>query len=280
VTSVGYGIAFPASRGILTPAPPAPLDRVTGVTVTGAWGFARRMLTSFGGGARARLRDTVTAGESNAVTADDATAFLGGHAGVIVSAYDHSGNGRTFTNATASQQPAFTAALAAANNRAAFGFDASDDVLIGPNLSVLATVGSGYIVAVAICNAFSGSVVGATLFGTNINSYLFTSSIASGVHASFFSGSAISPAEFAGTAGVPFVVEVWWNGTNAFLAVNGAPPHGVACGALGGTNTFVVGKVNYGSATNGSVMEIATMSARPTQADAIVADMKSFYGIA
>lgn len=99
MTAVAYGIAMPASRGVLSAQPRAPLDGIADVTITAAYSIDQLLLTSFGSGKRFRVRDTTTAGEQDCETPAAATAFLAGNGGAVVSTYNQTGVTRTLTNA-------------------------------------------------------------------------------------------------------------------------------------------------------------------------------------
>jgi hypothetical protein len=284
---VAYGIAFPASRGVLAPPVAPALDAVTGVTITGAWSLNRPLLTGFGSADRFRVRDTVTADATDAVTPAGALSFLSGHAGAIVSLYDHSGNGRTLTNAVVTQQPAFVSGIGALS-RAGASFDASDDVLKGaPTLNFM-SASSGYVMVVAKTIALTtsdatrfknqqlwmtvGGWAGATArIGGAIDSCNFSSS------AQYAEGASASAED------AMFVHEWWHEGGVLYSRANGGTTYQVASGNTGNmSSSFCLGRGWDGAGahgTNGAIVETICMTARPAQADAVVADVMAFYGI-
>lgn len=280
MTAVAYGIAMPAVRAVLgrpTPAP-AVLDQVSGVTITGAWSMERALLASFGSGNRFRVRDTTTSGFQDCATPAAASSFLGGDSGAVVSLYDQSGNGRTLTNATASQQPAFATGIGP-NGRAGAAFDATNDKLVGPALSNFMTAASGYVVAVLMFNALattnqqvwadtSGYVALMGQSASTLRVYLYDT----GYHT----------ADETIAAGAVVVHEWWHQGGTLYARLNGGTVSSTAAGDVASLASFLgVGRVlNAWNAMNGSILEFATMSGVPAQADSVVDDMKLYYGIA
>jgi hypothetical protein len=277
MTAVAYGLSFPATRGVLGVPVPAPLDAVTGVSITGAWSLTRRLLTSYGGGNRFRVRDTTTAGEQDCVTPDDA--FLGGHGGTVAKLYDQSGNVRTLSNTTAAQQPAFATGIGA-NARAGMTFDASDDVLSGGTLSNYVSATGGYFVGVAsISTDLSDTVPHGRAIVSDTSAIVGVYYANSSLYGDGQDGGRKDTAGIGQALSTLFSFEWWLESGTLHLRVNGASEQTASCGALSSTaGNFLAGK-RY-SATAGDIMEVASMSAQPAQADAVVADMMAYYGIA
>ena len=291
MTSVAYGIALPAGRGVLHPGTLAPpLDQVSGVTISAAWGLARPMLSSFSAGNRGRVRDTTTAGESDFVAPADATSFLAGDAGAVETLYDHSGNGRALTQSSASLQPAFSTSVGP-NARAGAALDNSDDTMAtAANMSAMFTTSSWYWAAVVLFNALnSGSthenaaVSGDQLvIGNRGAGYLQMVVLANGKAAvgEFGTGVVLSGAG-AVVAGAPVVLETRRSGGATSLRVNGASWIDVTMGDPTSLDEpLTIGKCwASGLPFNGAFLEGYVASAEPAQSAAVVANMKSYYGI-
>jgi hypothetical protein len=288
MTQVAYGAAFPASRGTLAPPVAPALDRVTGVTITGAWSLSRPLLTGFAADARFSLRDIVTGVTGDAITPAGALAFLGGHAGAVVGLYDHSGNGRTLTNATATQQPAFATGIGALS-RAGATFDNTDDTLAGPSIDSFVSNTDGYAICVGRFNALTVNAAdpwaNPSLWTTKLGGHGVYARSTGSVFSYCYStapgqsaaGATISPATL-------FVHEWWHGGGQLYSRVNGGATYQVTCGSSAAVAGRVLrvgrddGRVSN-PAANSSVCELVFMSSRPAQADAVVADMMAFYGI-
>jgi len=283
---VAYGIALPAIRGVLAPPVAPPLDPMTGVTITGAWSVNRALLSSFAGQDRLRMRDTSSGAIDDVATPAAALAFLNGNAGTVVSLYDHSGNARTLTNAATALQPALVTGVGALS-RAGAQFDASDDFLQGAALSNFMSAVSGYVICAGLFAALTAnndvylnqplwrtSTSGHGAYaksGGSLYSYAFDNTFRCAL------GATVAPA-------VPFVHEWWQASGQLYSRVNAGTTYQAVCGdtSVVISRLFGLGQDNGRAGApgaNGTILEIATMSARPAQADALVADMMALYGI-
>ena len=285
MSPVAYGLAFPATRGVLGAPFPAPLEQVSGVTVTGAWGIARPLFARFSGQNRFRVRDTVTAGEQDCASPGAANAFLGADSGAVVRLYDQSGNGHTLSNAAAAQQPVFATAIGA-NSRAGCVFDNADDYLAGAACNQFYTADAGYFVGVfqvpSPAAAHGAVYQDNNLFGDMGGGGWFGAIASSRIATTAYDG-AFKSAILSNPGAGLFAFEAWRDAGTLYAAVNGAAPASASCGSLVSSylsGAFAIGKA-YVAATamNGSFLELAVMSGRPSQAGQIVANMKTYYGI-
>jgi hypothetical protein len=279
MTMVAYGLAFPASRGVLGVPVPSPLDQIGGVTITGAYSLARLLLSSFAGQSRGRVRDTSGAGTSFAdfETPAQATTFLAGNPGAIVSLYDQTGNARTFANATAGAQPAFETGIGS-NSRAGVTYDATDDKLSGPNWQTFISTSAGWAYTVARLNSHTGN---GRMFWTTAGGYRSAFASTTGLYALGYDGAnRVTPLLPLPDIGDLFVYEWWHEGGTLYCAVNGGTPQSIALGSGGAADVATLFGYNTVTALDATILEHVFASARPAQADDVVADMKSYYGIA
>ena len=282
------GVTFQA---LLGGAASPPLDQVTGVTISGAWGIARPLLSSFIGQNRGRVRDTTGAGTSytDFATPADAAAFLGGDAGAIVNLYDHSSNTRTLTNATVGKQPAFSSAIGP--NSRAEPLDNTDDYLAtAANMSAMISLSSWYMACVVYLNALAGTATGSAtyqnqiIWGNGNGGYIWLDTLANGTldAASYLVGNAVTGAG-AVSAAVPVILEWRRTGGKYGVRINGAT--WVESASLGDPSglayPFQLGSGNTGLSKpfNGTFFEGYVCSAEPAQSAAVVGNMKSYYGV-
>jgi hypothetical protein len=289
MTVAAYGLATPFMRGVLQP-PHAPLDRIGGVTITGAWGISRPLLSSFGAADRLRVRDTSGTGTAfdDVPSAAAALEFLNGSAGAVVSLYDHSGNDRMLTNAAADQQPAFTDDVGSLF-RSGATFDAVDDYLNGDVLSEFMTNAAGYVVCAGLFAALTAN--DASLFKNQPLWRVITTScgtFAKSDGALYGYGFDSGPKYALGASigeDTPFVHEWWHDSGTMYSRLNGGAVYQAALNAFPSvvmSRAFGLGRDNATAGApgaNATILEIATLSARPAQADALAADMMAFYGI-
>jgi hypothetical protein len=238
-----------------------------------------------------RVRDTSGAGTSYADVKSQyaALTFLGGHAGAVVSLYDQTGNGHALTNATATQQPAFATGIGALS-RAGATFDNTDDTFAGPSIDSFVSNTDGYAICVGQFDALTVNsadpFANQPLWCTKVAGHGVFARSTGGLYSYLYS---TNPGQSAvgGTisASTLFVHEWWHGGGQLYSRVNGGATYQVTCGSSAPVagRLLVVGRDNgrvNNPAANSSVCELVLMSSRPAQADAVVANMMAYYGIA
>lgn len=160
MTSVAYGIALAASRGVLAPAVAPVLDRLSAAPSAG---FATWRLRNAYAGGCIRVRRASDNGEqdigfsgSNLDTVA-LLAFAAGGDAFVKTLYDQSGNGRDLSQATAASQPKIVSAgslIAAINGLPSLQFDGSNDRLSYGTLGNF--IGAGAYTMMALARPTAG----------------------------------------------------------------------------------------------------------------------------
>jgi hypothetical protein len=241
MTSVAYGIAFPASRGVLGPGPALLLDRLSAApsAAFAPW----KLRSAYAGNSMTARRSSDSATQDIGFAGgnlDSAalTTFCGAGDGFISGYYDQSGNGKNLAQATAANQPQIVssgALIATVNGLPSPQFDGSSDMMAGANLTNFITAAAYTVVTlVRIASAFGSdatqydqpSAVGSA------SGYLWHSYGATRVSLGHFAGG-VKSVDIAASFPLTAILASRFDGSEIWGWTNGGAKATVAAGNVG-----------------------------------------------
>jgi len=242
MTGVAYGIAFPASRGVLGPGPALLLDKLSAAPSAA---FAPWKLRSAYAGSCLSARRSSDSGTQDIgfsgsnLDTGALTTFCGAGDGFVSKYYDQSGNSRDLAQATAANQPQIVssgAPITTLNGLPSPQFDGSNDVLTNSTLGNFVTASAYTLVSLVRIPSVSGagdvvqydqpSAVNAA------SGWLWHSYGGTRVSLGHYSGGAVKSVDIAKSFPLSAILVSTFDGSNIAAWINGGAKQTVAAGNI------------------------------------------------